>query len=119
MATPGQTIAVGKLMTPGGKQGPKGDVGAPLPVGAVILWVAGGTPPAGWLEADGSAISRTTYAELFALIGTTYGTGDGSTTFNLPDARGRTAIGAGQGSGLTNRALAAKGGEEGAYYLRG
>lgn len=47
------------------------------------------TPPDGWLEEDGSAISRTTYADLFAVIGTSYGVGDGSTTFNLPDSRGR------------------------------
>lgn len=46
------------------------------------------TPPTGWLKANGAAISRTTYAALFAAIGTTYGTGDGSTTFNLPDLRG-------------------------------
>lgn len=45
----------------------------------------GSTPPDGWLFCDGSAISRTTYAELFAVIGTTYGSGDGSTTFNLPN----------------------------------
>lgn len=46
---------------------------------------AGSTVPDGWLVCDGSAISRTTYARLFAAIGTTYGAGDGSTTFNLPD----------------------------------
>jgi len=46
------------------------------------------TPPTGWLECNGSAISRTTYADLFAVIGTAWGTGDGSTTFNLPDLRG-------------------------------
>ena len=45
---------------------------------------AGTTPPDGWLFCDGAAISRTTYADLFAAIGTTYGAGDGSTTFNLP-----------------------------------
>lgn len=44
--------------------------------------------PDGWLKANGAAISRTTYSELFAAIGTTFGTGDGSTTFNLPDLRG-------------------------------
>ena len=44
--------------------------------------------PAGWLKADGSAVSRTDYANLFSAIGTTFGTGDGSTTFNLPDLRG-------------------------------
>lgn len=46
------------------------------------------TAPAGWLKANGAAVSRTTYAKLFAAIGTTFGAGDGSTTFNLPDARG-------------------------------
>lgn len=45
---------------------------------------AGSTPPDGWLFCDGAQISRTTYAALFAVIGTTYGAGDGSTTFNLP-----------------------------------
>lgn len=48
--------------------------------------------PSGYLVEDGSAVSRTTYADLFAAIGTTYGAGDGSTTFNLPDSRGRTAV---------------------------
>jgi microcystin-dependent protein len=61
---------------------------------------------------DGQAYSRTTYARLFAVIGGYYGAGDGSTTFNVPDCRGRTTIGAGQGAGLTNRPLGAKGGEE-------
>ena len=46
---------------------------------------AGSTAPAGWLVCDGSAVSRTTYAKLFAVIGTTYGSGDGNTTFNLPN----------------------------------
>lgn len=49
---------------------------------------AGTTAPAGWLKCNGTAVSRTTYASLFAAIGTTYGDGDGSTTFNLPDLRG-------------------------------
>lgn len=57
----------------------------------------------GWLLADGSEISRVTYANLFAAIGTRYGVGDGSTTFALPDLRGRSPIGAGQGTGLSNR----------------
>jgi microcystin-dependent protein len=70
------------------------------------------TPPQYWLNCDGSQISRTTYAALYTLIGTTFGPGDGSTTFNLPDLRGRVGLGAGQGSGLTNRLLAAIGGEE-------
>lgn len=54
---------------------------------------AGATAPAGYLMADGSAVSRTTYARLFAVIGTTFGTGDGSTTFNLPNRKGRVGVG--------------------------
>lgn len=61
--------------------------GSGAPVGSEMLWPLA-TPPTGYLEEDGSAISRTTYAALFAVIGTSYGPGDGSTTFNLPDARG-------------------------------
>lgn len=57
----------------------------------------------GWLLCNGASVSRTTYANLYAAIGTRYGIGDGSTTFNLPDIRGRSLIGAGQGDGLTNR----------------
>ena len=54
---------------------------------------AGATAPAGWLLCDGTAVSRTTYAKLFAVISTAYGVGDGSTTFNLPDMRGRLPLG--------------------------
>lgn len=57
----------------------------------------------GYLECNGQEVSRTTYAALFAAIGTRYGDGDASTTFNLPDFRGRSPMGAGQGSGLSNR----------------
>lgn len=60
---------------------------------------AGATAPAGYLMADGSAVSRTTYARLFAVIGTTFGVGDGSTTFNLPNRKGR--VGVGRDSGQT------------------
>lgn len=65
--------------------------------GTVMAWPAA-TAPAGWLECNGAAISRTTYAELFAAIGTTYGAGDGSTTFNLPDYRGEFLRGFANGS---------------------
>lgn len=58
------------------------------------------TPDAGWLECDGSAISRTTYAALFAKIGTTYGSGDGSTTFNIPDMQGYFPRGWSHGSSI-------------------
>ena len=59
-----------------------------------IKMTACSTAPDGWMICDGSAISRTTYADLFAAIGTTYGTGDGSTTFNIPNLAGKTALGA-------------------------
>lgn len=68
--------------------------------------------PAGWLLCDGRAVSRSTYSALFAAIGTSFGAGDGSTTFALPDCRGRSLIGAGAGTGLTARTLGATGGEE-------
>ena len=59
-----------------------------------VTWYAGNTIPAGWLLCDGSAVSRTDYAKLFSAIGTTWGAGDGSTTFNLPNSIGRFAEGA-------------------------
>lgn len=63
-----------------------------LPAG--IIWEYGGTTaPTGWLLCNGAAVSRTTYAALFAVLGTAYGVGDGSTTFNLPDRRGRFGVG--------------------------
>lgn len=60
--------------------------------GGVIAF-AGSTAPAGWLLCGGQAVSRTTFADLFAVIGTTYGAGDGSTTFNVPDLQGRVIAG--------------------------
>ena len=65
-----------------------------VPTGAGQDWYGGNNaPPTGWLVCNGSAISRATYAALFAVIGTTFGVGDGSTTFNIPDSRGRTLVG--------------------------
>ena len=69
-----------------------------LPVGSIIVWPET-TAPAGYAIADGTAISRTTFAGLFALIGTDYGTGDGSTTFNLPDFKDRLPLGKGTNNG--------------------
>lgn len=63
-----------------------------VPVGTIAPY-AGTTSPSGWLICDGSAVSRSTYALLFSITGTTYGAGDGSSTFNLPDLRGRTTFG--------------------------
>lgn len=62
------------------------------PAGAVMSY-AGSSAPSGWLLCAGQAVSRTTYATLFSAISTTYGVGDGSTTFNLPDLRGRAVFG--------------------------
>ena len=70
-----------------------------VPSGAV-LYFAGRTAPAGWLKANGAAVSRTAYAALFAAIGTTYGAGDGRTTFNLPDLRGEFIRGWDDGRGV-------------------
>ena len=65
-----------------------------------VLYFAGQTAPAGWLKANGAAVSRTAYAALFAAIGTTYGVGDGRTTFNLPDLRGEFLRGWDDGRGV-------------------
>lgn len=73
---------------------------------------AGTTVPDGWLACDGSAVSRTTYAALFAVISDTYGNGDGSTTFNVPDYRGRVILGSGTGTDLTVRTVGDTGGAE-------
>ncbi len=72
-----------------------GDVssgGGNAPTGAMLMWPAN-TPPTDWLLCYGQAVSRTTYANLFNVIGTTFGAGDGTTTFNLPDLRGRFPLG--------------------------
>lgn len=79
-----------------------------LPPGSIAQF-AGAVAPTGWLVCDGSAVSRTTYADLFAAIGTQYGTGDGSSTFNLPDGQGRSLVGQG-----THSDVGTLGGNEGA-----
>lgn len=77
------TINYGKVKT---------DTGLPTsPVGTILPW-SQATAPVGFLKCDGSAVSRSTYKDLFAVIGTTYGVGDGSTTFNLPDLTSRTLV---------------------------
>lgn len=73
----------------------------------VVQAFAGTTVPDGWLLCDGSAVSRTTYADLYAVIGDTYGDGDGSTTFNLPDltdkfVQGSATAGTAKAAGLPN-----------------
>ena len=80
------------------------------PIGAIEMF-AGAVAPPKWLLCNGSAISRTTYSALFAVIGTTYGTGDGSTTFNVPNLQDRVPIGA-----SASKALASTGGSETISY---
>jgi len=77
-----------------------------LSTGTIVPWSTA-TAPTGFLKCDGSAVSRTTYAALFAVVSTTYGSGDGSTTFNLPDLQDRTAVGA---SVANSKSLAQTGG---------
>lgn len=84
---------------------PKQQLDALLPAGAVSYF-AMSSAPTGWLKADGSAVSRTTYATLFAAIGTTFGAGNGTTTFNLPDLRAEFIRGLDDGRGVDSaRAL--------------
>jgi len=78
------------------------------PAGAVIGF-AGASAPSGWVFCDGSAISRTTYAGLFAVIAEIYGVGDGSTTFNVPNLKGRVPVGLDSGQ-IEFNALADSGG---------
>lgn len=84
-------------------------------VTGAVLDFAGTTAPSGWLMCYGQAVSRATYANLFAVIGTTYGAGDGANTFNLPDCRGR--VGAGKddmGGNVAGRLTTAGAGVNGA-----
>ena len=87
-----------------------GLTGAPA---GVIMAFAGTAAPTGFLSCDGSAVSRTTYATLFAAIGTTWGSGDGSTTFNVPDLRGMFVRGTGTNN--TGSSSGAAGPAVGAY----
>lgn len=68
--------------------------GISFPVG-IVLPYGGSAAPAGWFLCDGATYSRTTYSALFAVLGTSYGAGDGSTTFGVPDLRGRVPVGVG------------------------
>lgn len=89
-----------------------------------VLPFAGANAPSGWMFCAGQLISRTTYAELFSVIGVTYGAGDGSTTFAIPDMRGRVAAGVDNmggtaanritaaGSGITGTTIGASGGAQ-------
>lgn len=83
------------------------------PAGAMVGY-GGVSAPSGWLICDGSAVNRVTYSDLFAAISTNFGVGDGSTTFNLPDTRGRvmSGLGTGDAANPTAWALGDKKGDE-------
>lgn len=83
-----------------------------VPAGTIMPY-AGSAAPTGWMLCDGSAISRTTYSTLFSILSTTYGTGNGSTTFTLPDLRGRTVFGKDNMGGNTASRLTSSGGING------
>ena len=75
-----------------------------VPTGTISMFAGTTAPNADWLLCDGAAVSRTTFSALFALVSTSFGVGDGSTTFNVPDLRGRTPIGLDNlGSSSANR----------------
>ncbi|MFQ5473714.1 MAG: phage tail protein, partial [Dehalococcoidia bacterium] len=85
--------------------------GSGVPTGSILAY-GSTTAPTGFLKCDGAAVSRATYAALFAIIGTTFGPGDGSTTFNVPDLNARSPMGAGAETGLTTRTIGNKLGAE-------
>jgi microcystin-dependent protein len=83
----GNAVYSGSIQTPSG--------GGLSPAGSILIWGgAVNSPPTGYLICDGSAVSRETYANLFAAVGTTHGSGNGATTFNLPDLRDKFVVGA-------------------------
>jgi len=79
-----------------------------------IMWVGYNFCPRGWAPADGALLAISSNQALFSLLGTQFG-GDGRTTFALPDLRGRTSVGAGQGPGLSRVDVGQRGGSESAY----
>ncbi len=122
---PAQASNSGKYLTTNGTDSSWGTVtaGTALPAGSMQMFAGTVTQsaaagvvttnaPSGWLLANGDIVSRTTYSALFTAIGTTYGAGNGSTTFALPDMRSRVPIGVGTGSGLTARTLGGTVGQE-------
>lgn len=93
---------------------------ANLPPPGAVMAFAMATAPNGWLKCNGAAVSRTTYVALFTAIGTTYGVGDGATTFNLPDLRGEFVRGLDDGRGVdTGRALGSYQGDDNKQHAHG
>lgn len=105
--TVGDTITDGTVVWTVDKIGKGSKGGGDTPTGAIIEYASNGTLPDGYLSCDGAAVSRTTYADLFAAIGTTWGSGNGSTTFNLPNLneywlKGSSTAGSSVSAGLPN-----------------
>ena len=103
--TPNYGLSGEVLVSQGGPdKSPMWGIPMGTPVGGMMMWAAA-TAPTGWLICDGTPVSRTTYAALFAVINTTYGAGDGSTTFTLPNLKNKFPLGAG------TKVLTASGGD--------
>jgi microcystin-dependent protein len=105
--TVGDTVTDGGVVWTIDKIGKGSKSGGGTPTGTIIEYASNGALPDGYLSCDGSAVSRTTYADLFAAIGTTWGSGDGSTTFNLPSLngywlKGSSTAGSSVSAGLPN-----------------
>ena len=108
----GSTGPTGPTGADNSTKGQKGETGGGAPVGQIIAWSgAYNSLPSGYLICDGSAISRTTYAALFAVVGTTHGSGNGSTTFNLPDLQSKFITGASSDPNSSGYSVGAEGGE--------
>ncbi len=105
--TVGDTVNDGTVVWTIDKIGAGGSSGGGTPTGTILAYASNGALPDGYLSCDGSAVSRTTYADLFSAIGTTWGSGDGSTTFNLPNLngywlKGSSTAGSSVSAGLPN-----------------
>lgn len=131
--TVGDTVTDGTVVWTIDKIGAGGSSGGGTPTGTILAYASNGTLPDGYLSCDGSSISRTTYADLFAVIGTTWGSGNGSTTFSLPNLngywlKGSSTAGSSVSAGLPNITGSIKYGQnhmgnmgneyvDGAFYL--
>lgn len=116
-STNGNVAIAGNLAVTGTITVAGGDI---IPAG--VIWEYGGaTAPTGWLLCNGAAVSRMTYAALYNIIGTAYGSGDGSTTFNVPDRRDRVGVGAGSSysRGQTGGAVTATTSTDGSHNHTG
>ena len=106
------SLTTGVVGTLPAANGGTGGTGGATPTGSIIGF-GSATPPTGWLACNGANVSRTTYSALFAVISTTFGVGDGTTTFTLPTSARRTMVGSGgTGTATLGNAIGNSGGEE-------